>query len=58
MNEKFIQNVIKFRNKFTELDLLLQKQIENPKENYIKEINQIKSELAILTKNVHKSYKK
>ena len=58
MNEEFIQNVIKFRNKFTELDLLLQKQIENPKENYIKEINQLKSELAILTTNVHKSYKK
>lgn len=58
MNEEFKQNVIKFREKFTELDLLLQKQINNPNENYIVEINKLKNELAILTTSVHSSYKK
>ena len=58
MNEEFKQNVIKFREKFTELDLLLQKQINNPNENYIVEITALKKELAEITARVHSSYKK
>lgn len=58
MDEEFIQNAIKFRSKFTELDSLLQQQIKNPNENYIVEINKLKSELAAITMQVHKSYKK